>query len=235
MAEDDRELWRLALYAKVRQWRGVEGAYVNGKESRCRSGETPQLLVCYEYPLRVNPQVSAMQIKAECAATALEDAGLTWKDVDAVYDTGGDQGIGGLGACRIFWPQAPHHRHHLRRWHLYRISANHARTMIAAGKCNVALVTYGSTAHSDRRAIGTAGATGVGVATITNNMEDPWGLTLIGDYAMVKTRHMYQYGTTNEQFAAHLGGHPAPCHAQSRGGQGHDRSGVRGCARHQRR
>jgi acetyl-CoA C-acetyltransferase len=32
-------------------------------------------------------------------------------------------------------------------------------------------------------------------------MEDPWGLTLIGNYAMVKSRHMHQYGTTNEQFA----------------------------------
>jgi len=41
----------------------------------------------------------------------------------------------------------------------------------------------------------------VGPATFINNMEDPWGLTLIGNYAMVKTRHMHQYGTTNEQFA----------------------------------
>ncbi len=73
--------------------------------------------------------------------------------------------------------------------------------MIAAGKCNVALISYGSTAHSDRRAIGTAGATGVGPATFINNMEDPWGLTLIGNYAMVKSRHMFQYGTTNDQFA----------------------------------
>jgi acetyl-CoA C-acetyltransferase len=32
-------------------------------------------------------------------------------------------------------------------------------------------------------------------------MEDPWGLTLIGNYAMVKSRHMFQYGTTPEQFA----------------------------------
>ncbi|MGQ4808988.1 hypothetical protein NKDENANG_02383 [Candidatus Entotheonellaceae bacterium PAL068K] len=70
---------------------------------------------------------------------------------------------------------------------------NHARTMIAAGKCHVALVTYGSTAHSDRRAIGTAGETGVGLPTVTKNMEDPWGLITIGGYAMVKARHMFQY------------------------------------------
>src|SRR5919201_1078476 len=84
----------------------------------------------------------------------------------------------------------------------FEFQANHALTMLATGKCNVALLTYGSTAHSDRRAIGTAGATGVGPATFVNNMEDPWGLTLIGNYAMVKTRHKFQYGTTDEQFAA---------------------------------
>jgi len=74
--------------------------------------------------------------------------------------------------------------------------------MIEAGKCNLALITYGSTSHSDRRAIGTAGATGGGPSNLFRNMEDPWGLTLIGNYAMVKMRHKFQYGTTDEQFAA---------------------------------
>ena len=32
-------------------------------------------------------------------------------------------------------------------------------------------------------------------------MESSWGQTLIANYGMVKSRHMYQYGTTNEQFA----------------------------------
>ena len=48
----------------------------------------------YEYPLRKAPGVTSMQIKAACAARALEDAGLTWKDVDAVYDA--REGGGGL-------------------------------------------------------------------------------------------------------------------------------------------
>jgi acetyl-CoA C-acetyltransferase len=55
-----------------------------------------------EYPLRVAPGVSSLQIKAECASKALEDAGLKWGDVDAVYDTGGDQNIGGLGISEYF-------------------------------------------------------------------------------------------------------------------------------------
>ena len=155
----------------------------------------------YEYPLRVAPGISALQIKAESAATALADAGLSWQDVDAVYDTGGDQSIGGLGIAEYFGLKPRLIDTTYVGGSSFEFQANHALTMIAAGKCNVALITYGSTAHSDRRAIGTAGATGVGAATFINNMEDPWGLTLIGNYAMVKTRHMFQYGTTNEQFA----------------------------------
>jgi acetyl-CoA C-acetyltransferase len=154
-----------------------------------------------EYPLRVAPGVSALQIKADCVGKALEDAGLNWKDVDAVYDTGGDQNIGGLGISEYFGFKPKVIDTTYVGGTSFEFQANHARAMIASGKCNVAVITYGSTAHSDRRAIGTAGATGVGPATFINNMEDPWGLTLIGNYAMVKNRHMHQYGTTNEQFA----------------------------------
>jgi len=51
--------------------------------------------------LAVNPHVTYANQGRMCAK-ALADAGLTWKDVDAVYDTGGDQGIGGLGASEYF-------------------------------------------------------------------------------------------------------------------------------------
>jgi acetyl-CoA C-acetyltransferase len=156
----------------------------------------------HEYPLRVAPGVSPLQIKAASASKALADAGVSWGEVDAIYDTGGDQGIGGLGISEYFGMKPRVIDTTYVGGSSFEFQANHARTMIAAGKCRVALITYGSTAHSDRRAIGTAGATGVGPATPINNMEDPWGLTLIGNYAMVKTRHMFQYGTTNEQFAA---------------------------------
>ena len=51
----------------------------------------------HEYPLRVAPGVSAMQIKAASLTEALEDAGLDWKDVDGLYDAGDGEGGGGLG------------------------------------------------------------------------------------------------------------------------------------------
>ncbi len=157
----------------------------------------------HEYPQRVvGLGTSALQIKAASAAKALEDAGLSWRDVDAVYDTGSHQGIGGLGISEYLGLKPTVIDNTSVGGTSYEFHANHAREMIAAGKCNVALLTYGSTAHSDRRAIGTAGGTGIGPANPINNMEDPWGLTLISNYAMVKQRHMYQYGTTDEQFAA---------------------------------
>ncbi len=156
----------------------------------------------YEYPLRVvGPGINALQIKAESAAKALEDAGLAWKDVDAVFDTGSD-GAGGLAISEYFGFKPNIIDGTSVGGTSFEFQANHAAKLVAAGKCNVALISYGSTAHTDSRAIGTAGATGVGAPNLIGNMEDPWGMTLIGGYAMVKTRHMFQYGTTDEQFAA---------------------------------
>ena len=40
----------------------------------------------YEHPDRKVDGLSKLQIKAECAARALADAGLSWSDVDALYD-----------------------------------------------------------------------------------------------------------------------------------------------------
>ena len=114
----------------------------------------------HEYPLRVAPGVSALQIKAASASKALEDAGISWQDVDAVYDTGSHQNIGGLGISEYLGLNPRLIDNTSVGGTSYEFQAHHAATMIAAGKANVALLTYGSTAHSDRRAIGTAGATG---------------------------------------------------------------------------
>ncbi len=157
----------------------------------------------YEYPLRVaGPGISALQIKAECAARALEDAGFEWQDVDGVFDTGGEGGLGGDAIVEYFGLKPTIIDNTSVGGSSFEFHANHAIEQIAAGKCSVALITYGSISHSQSRAIGTGGAVGQREPNPAANMEDPWGLTLIGNYAMVKSRHMHQYGTTNEQFAA---------------------------------
>src|SRR2546425_312958 len=128
----------------------------------------------HEYPLRaVGQGISAWQIKAESASKAIEDAGLSWKDVDAVYDTGADGGIGGLGISEYLGFKPGVIDTTGVGGSSFEFHANHAAYMIAAGKCQVALLTYGSTAHSDSRAIGTGGGTGPS-GSGTQNMEDPW-------------------------------------------------------------
>ena len=157
----------------------------------------------YEYPRRVvGPGTSALQIKAECAARAIEDAGFAWQDIDGVFDTGSEGNIGGTGISEYFGLKPTVIDNTSVGGSSFELHTNHALHLIGAGKCNVALITYGSTAHTESRAIGTGGGTGAGSPNLLGNMEDPWGLNLIGNYAMVKSRHQFQYGTTEEQFAA---------------------------------
>jgi acetyl-CoA acetyltransferase len=63
----------------------------------------------------------------------------------------------------------------------------------------MALVTYGSTAASERFAIGTGGGFMMSPA---DAYEAPYGPTIVGSYALVARRHMHEYGTTSEQLAA---------------------------------
>jgi acetyl-CoA C-acetyltransferase len=74
----------------------------------------------------------------------------------------------------------------------------HAAAAIRSGLCTTVLITYGSTAASDRFAVGTMGGTG---GDPPDNFELPFGPTVVGSYAMVAQRHMHEYGTTSSQLA----------------------------------
>lgn len=154
----------------------------------------------HEYPERdVEGRVSPLQIKAESAAAALADAGLGWSDVDAIYDAGEGGGMGGLTIAEYFGLKPNVIDTTNVGGSSYEYHAAHARRDIAAGRARVALLTYGSTAHSNMQRIG-AGGRGGGVHP-ADNMEVFTGMTLIANYAMVARRHMSQYGTTSEQLA----------------------------------
>ena len=156
----------------------------------------------HEYPSRkVEGKVSPMQIKAASAARALEDAGLTWKDVDAIYDAGeGGGGLGGLTIAEYFGLKPNVIDTTAVGGSSYEFHAAHAKRDIAAGKARVALLTYGSTALSNAFAIGTGGRGGFATHP-AENMDAFAGMTLVSNYAMVARRHMHQYGTTSEQLA----------------------------------
>ena len=152
----------------------------------------------YEHPTRFAPDKTAFQLHAESARGALEDAGLAKEDVDGFFTSG----VGPIGVLSLAG--------HLNLRPSYVDSQAiggssfvshclHAAAAIAAGLCNVALVTYGSTAASERFAIGTG--TGGFVLEPPDNFEAPFGPTIVGSYALVAQRHMHEHGTTSEQLA----------------------------------
>lgn len=147
----------------------------------------------------VEGALSPLQIKAESAACALADAGLSWGDVDAVYDAGDGGGMSGLTISEYFGLKPNIIDTTNVGGSSYELHAAHAKQAIAAGKARVALLTYGSTAHSNARAIGVGGRGG-GVHP-ADNMDSFAGMTLVANYAMVAHRHMHEYGTTSEQLA----------------------------------
>jgi len=156
----------------------------------------------HEYPSRdVEGEVSALQIKADCAEKALADAGLTWQDVDGLYDASEAGGMaGGLTMAEYFGLNPRVIDTTNVGGSSFQYHAAHARRDIAAGRCRVALMTYGSTAHSNAFAIGVGGRGGLG-AHPADNMESHTGMTLVANYAMAARRHMHDYGTTSEQLA----------------------------------
>jgi acetyl-CoA C-acetyltransferase len=155
----------------------------------------------HEYPSRdVEGRVTPLQIKAECAARALTDAGLSWKDVDAVYDAGEAGPMSGFMISEYFGLKPNVIDTTNVGGSSYEYHAAHAARDIAAGKARVALLTYGSTAHSNVQRIGVGGRGGVALSP-GDNMEIFTGMTLVANYAMVARRHMHQYGTTSEQLA----------------------------------
>lgn len=154
----------------------------------------------HEHPQRRVDGLSKLQIKASSAARALADAGLTFADVDALYDAGETGPMSAIAVAehlgitpRVVDTTAV-------GGSSYEFHAAHAARDIAAGRANVALLTYGSTAKSEARAIGT-GARPPSAPVPGPNMEVPYGLPLIGNYALVAQRHMHEYGTTPEQLA----------------------------------
>jgi acetyl-CoA C-acetyltransferase len=156
----------------------------------------------HEHPSRnVAGSLSPLQIKAESAGRALEDAGLTWSDVDAIYDAGDGGMMSGLSIAEYFGIRPNVIDTTMVGGSSFEFHAAHAKRAIAAGKASVALLTYGSIAHSMSQHIGTGGMGGAGPPSPVGNMEASWGMTLIANYAMVAQRHMHDYGTTSEQLA----------------------------------
>src|SRR5215470_16150656 len=141
------------------------------------------------------PHKSALQLHMEASANALADAGLSPKDVDAVFSSGRNTAndlpeylgirprfVGGtqVGGCSFI------------------LHVEHALAAIHAGLCEVALITHGESGAS-RIAMP---APRWGDDSTNNQFELPYGTSgPATGYGFLATRHMHEYGTTSEHLA----------------------------------
>ena len=154
----------------------------------------------YEHPLRRAPNHSVAQLHAEVARGALADAGLSKDDIDGYFCSADAPGMGPTSMVEYL---------NLRPRHVdstdiggatYLSLVSHAAQAIAAGKCNIALITLAGRPHSEGVATGTQ-------PKIRNpsqpdfQWEYPYGIANANGYAMCAKRHMHEYGTTSEQLA----------------------------------
>jgi Acetyl-CoA acetyltransferase len=156
----------------------------------------------YEHPLRKAPDRSLAQLHAEVALGALEDAGLSKDDVDGYFCGGDVPGTGPFSMIDYLNLKVRHTDSTNIGGSSYILHVSHAAQAIAAGKCDVALVTLAGRPRSE----GQGGQGGVkrsfdNPAQPDYPWETPFGMTILNVYGMCAMRHMHEFGTTNEQMA----------------------------------
>jgi acetyl-CoA C-acetyltransferase len=154
----------------------------------------------YEHPTRKADEQSLAQLHAESAAGALADAGLTPRDVDGYFCAGDAPGLGGLSMADYMGLKLRHIDTTETGGSSYVIHVSHAAQAIAAGKCDVALITLAGRPRAEGMATGTA-PRNYGSAAPDVAFEFPYGPTVVNQYAMAAMRHMYEFGTTSAQLA----------------------------------
>ena len=153
----------------------------------------------YEHPTRKAPDKTVAQLHAECAQGALADAGLSLRDVDSYFCAGDAPGLGALSMADYMGLQCRHVDSTDTGGSSYLLHVSHAAQAIAAGKCNVALITLAGRPRSES-------SSGTQPRNWGQNVPDepfelPYGVVTVNSYALVAARHMHDWGTTAEQLA----------------------------------
>ena len=149
----------------------------------------------YEHPRREIPDRSIPQIHAEVAHGALADAGLELADVDA-YLCDSTAGFGAISMAEYLNLHPRYIDSTETGGSSYLVHVGHAADAIAAGRCQVALITMAGLARS-RGEAPTARSSGSPEA----GFESTWGMSAVTAYALAAQRHMYEFGTTSAQLA----------------------------------
>ena len=141
----------------------------------------------------VLPGKSQLALHLEAITNAVRDAGLRPSDVDGIF-TAGQHSPALLGEALGITPRYVDGT--TVGGCSFIIMVEHAAAALHHGLCDVAVISHGE-----------SGRSGVGVSprrdtSITGPFEIPYGFGAAPtNFCMVTTRHMYEYGTTLEQWA----------------------------------
>ncbi len=150
-----------------------------------------------ESDLGITPGKTVLQLQAQAAKAALDEAGLNIADVEALFTAGNWSWSPPMLLAEYLGIQPKYTDGTNVGGSSFEFHVGHAVAGIQAGLFDIALITYGSTQRSDR-----SRNRPVTTARLTEQFELPYGLPMpVGAYALAATRHMYQYGTTSEQLA----------------------------------
>lgn len=164
------------------------------------------LMGAYEHPTRDAPDKTTAQLHTECARGALEDAGLGFDDVDGYFCAGDAPGFGALSMIDYMGLKNVRHMDTTETGgSSYILHVAHAAQAIAAGKCQVALITLAGRPRNGGNRPGAGGGgrppQGLSDGAPEAGFESIYGGSTHNTYGMCAMRHMYEYGTTSEQLA----------------------------------
>jgi acetyl-CoA acetyltransferase len=146
------------------------------------------------------PHKTTLQLHAEAAHNALEDAGIALSEVDGIF-TAGPGWSPSLQVAEYLGIQPKYTDSTSVGGSSFVIHVEHAAAAIAQGLIDVALITHGQTGYSQRFR-GGGGRGDMDPAFPSAQFEAPYHVGGPATYyAHACIRHMHQYGTTSEQLA----------------------------------
>ncbi len=135
-----------------------------------------------------------MDLMAQATMRALEDCGLTLKDVDGLFVGATQVRMGPMAFAEYLRIKPKYFDGTVIGGSSFMTHVAHAHAALQLGLCNVAVIAYGSTQRSVSRAAASPRE--------FNFYESPYRPFMPSTaYAMAAMRHMHQYGTTREQLA----------------------------------
>jgi acetyl-CoA acetyltransferase len=139
--------------------------------------------------------MSVIDLMAQGAKRALDDCGLTLRDVDGLFCATAQSRLSVLGFAEYLGISPRFLGSTIVGGSSFEYHVAHAMGAIALGLCDVAVIAYGST----QRSVGRKQAT----VREVNPYETPFRPFMPPTaYALAASRHMHEFGTTREQLAA---------------------------------